>query len=95
MLHILACMAAGTIFGASLAIAIEAMPESQPSFQLSEYQERFRAADRNADGVLSREEAEAARMHRIVQYFERLDVDRDGKLDPAEFRRSLGRRVTT
>lgn len=92
----LTCMALGTLFGAGLAIATEPAPapRAAPSF-LGKFQDQLRAADRDGDGKLSKAEAEAARMERVVESFDRLDSDRDGRLAPAEIRRLVRSRITS
>lgn len=95
---ILLCMAAGTVLGAGLAIATEpaAVPDARPSpSYVAQYQERFRAADSDGDGMLSKREAELAGLDHIVDSFARLDSDGDGRLTPAEIRRLLGKRVSS
>jgi hypothetical protein len=46
-------------------------------------QERWQAADKDADGAISRDEAQAS-MPRMAERFEQLDVDRNGKIERAE-----------
>ena len=45
-------------------------------------QERFKAADTNGDGKLSREEAKA--LPRIAEHFDKIDADKDGFVTPQE-----------
>lgn len=47
------------------------------------FDQRFKAADKNGDGMLSREEA-AAGMPRIAEHFDEIDTNKDGKLTVAE-----------
>ena len=46
-------------------------------------QERWQAADQDADGAISRDEAQAS-MPRMAERFEQFDVDKDGKVERAE-----------
>ena len=46
-------------------------------------QERWQAADKDADGAISRDEAQAS-MPRMAERFEQLDVNEDGKIERAE-----------
>jgi hypothetical protein len=45
---------------------------------------RMKAADKNQDGKLSKEEAPGF----LKQHFERIDADKDGQLDPAELKKA-------
>ena len=92
---ILLCMALGTLFGAGLAIATEQVPVQASPSPLARYEEKLRAADQDGDGMLSRAEAQRARMHRIVEAFDRLDADANGLLSPAEIRLLLKRRISS
>ncbi|CAG9183605.1 EF-hand domain-containing protein [Cupriavidus respiraculi] len=47
------------------------------------FDERFKAADKDADGALSKQEAQAG-MPRLGERFDRLDANRDGKLTQQE-----------
>ncbi|HEY8607111.1 MAG TPA: hypothetical protein VIM12_08375 [Noviherbaspirillum sp.] len=93
---ILLCMAFGTLFGAGLAIATEqAVPAPRPSSHLARFQDQFRAADADGDGGLSKMEAERAKMGHVVESFDRLDGDRNGRLTPAELRALLRSRISS
>lgn len=46
--------------------------------------ERFKSADKDGDGALTKAEAEAGKMPKLVQQFDRLDVNKDGKIGPEE-----------
>jgi Ca2+-binding EF-hand superfamily protein len=48
-------------------------------------EERFKTADKNGDGSLSKEEATAG-MPRLAQRFDALDQNKDGQLSPDELR---------
>jgi Ca2+-binding EF-hand superfamily protein len=60
--------------------------ESRPRYQLSKFDQQFMAADKDGDGALSRQEAEKAGMRRVVENFDRIDVNHDGKVTRAELR---------
>ncbi len=94
MQFILACMALGTVFGAGLAIATEQTPEHKPPRYLAKFDQQFKAADKDGDGALSRAEAQDARMTRIVDNFDRLDVNKDGKVTREEIRALLRSRLS-
>jgi len=51
---------------------------------------RFKAADKDGDGALSRQEAEEAAREKVARMFERLDTNKDGKLTPEEMRAGRG-----
>lgn len=99
MQFILACMAVGTIFGAGLAIATEANTpppaDSKPLRYLAKFDERFKAADKDGDGALSRPEAESAQMDRVLTHFGKLDLNGDGKLTREEVRALLRSRLAS
>jgi hypothetical protein len=46
-------------------------------------QERWQAADQDADGAISRDEAQAS-MPRMAERFEQIDANNDGKVERAE-----------
>ncbi len=51
------------------------------------YMEAFSRADKNADGKLSKEEAE--NLPAIAQRFDQIDVDKDGSISQAEYLEAL------
>jgi Ca2+-binding EF-hand superfamily protein len=53
--------------------------------QKTAMQERLKAADANADGLIDREEAQAS-LPRLAKRFDALDANDDGKLSPEELR---------
>ena len=53
---------------------------------------RFKAADKDGDGALSLQEADAAAREKAAQMFERLDANKDGKLTQDEMRAGHGHR---
>ncbi|RJF97609.1 EF-hand domain-containing protein [Noviherbaspirillum saxi] len=99
MQHILACMVAGTVFGAGLAIATEPAPapvsESKPKRHLAKFDEQFKTADIDQDGALSKAEAQNANMDRVVSSFDRLDLNKDGKVTREEIRLLLRSRLSS
>ena len=65
-------------------------PDPQRAEQMREHfhqraQERFRQADKNGDGALSKAEAEAG-MPRLAKDFAAIDANKDGKITPEELR---------
>jgi EF hand len=48
--------------------------------------ERFKKADTNGDGKLSRAEAEAGGMKMVARNFDAIDTNKDGFVTPAEIR---------
>lgn len=54
-------------------------------------QERWQAADKDADGAISRDEAQAS-LPRMAERFEQIDVDRNGKIERAEMHQFRMRR---
>ena len=52
-------------------------------------EKRFKDADKNKDGGLSREEAKAGQFTNIEKYFDSMDTNKDGKVT-AEERRAWG-----
>ncbi len=59
-------------------------PVDQPAPERQDGVAEFRSADRNGDGYLSREEAQA-RFPVLGRAFDRVDADRDGRISPQEF----------
>jgi Ca2+-binding EF-hand superfamily protein len=62
---------------------MKAAAESRREEMKAAMAERFKAADKNGDGLLSKEEA-AASMPRLAQSFDRLDTNKDSQLSPEE-----------
>ncbi|MDG2525282.1 EF-hand domain-containing protein [Stenotrophomonas sp. HITSZ_GD] len=58
--------------------------------RLAQAAERFRAADTNHDGQISRAEADAS-LPRIAKRFDQLDADGNGQLSADEFREAMAR----
>jgi hypothetical protein len=101
MHYILACMVIGTVFGAGLAIATEqtptpaASPASGSQRHLAKFDEQFKAADMDNDGGLTKAEAQSAGMERIVNHFDRLDMNKNGKVTREEIRALLRSRLSS
>jgi len=66
-----------TTLAASVTITPAAYAQSYDE-QLAKLTERFKTADANGDGKLTKKEAEEGGMKRVAQYFGRLDSDGDG-----------------
>jgi Ca2+-binding EF-hand superfamily protein len=81
-----ACLAAD---GAATATPARAEPnawsKARRSARQAQAAERFRHADADGDGAISRAEAEA-HAPRLAQKFARIDTDRDGRLTQDELR---------
>jgi Ca2+-binding EF-hand superfamily protein len=90
-------MFAAALLGAGMAIAqssTETTPSGKPRF-FAKFEEQFKAADKDGDGALSRSEAEDAHMGRIVDNFDRLDTNKDGRLTREEIRNLIRSRVSS
>ena len=62
---------------AFVAVAVAQTPTSNQQKQIKDAEERFAAADKNADGKLTLEEAQAG-MPRIASNFKKIDANNDG-----------------
>ena len=62
-------------------------PASKMRLSSVQVQQAFRYIDRDANGSLSR--SEIAVYPRIEKHFDRIDVNRDGSVSPAEFESAL------
>jgi|SRR3569623_197361 len=56
------------------------------------FEQQFKAADKNGDGVLTKTEAEAANMPGLSKHFDQLDANHDGQLTKQELQASLAQR---
>ena len=73
----------GVGIGASAVFA--EVPADQPKGDRAvKMQERWKAADKNGDGKLSREEAAA--LPRIAKHFDEIDANKDGFITPEELK---------
>ena len=79
-----AALQTGTVY--AQAPAPGASPAT-PSADTVRYLEAFERADKNADGKLSKEEAE--NLPAIAQRFEQIDTDKDGAISKAEYLEAL------
>ena len=77
MKYVILLTALGLVSAASLAIAA---PEGKGGPMM----ERLRAADTNADGLISRDEAKA--LPRLLKDFDAIDTNHDGQLSADELR---------
>jgi Ca2+-binding EF-hand superfamily protein len=62
-------------------------PPTTASPDTARYMEAFERSDKNADGKLSKEEAES--LPAIAQRFEQIDTDKDGFISKAEYLEAL------
>ena len=78
---------------AGIAAAQAAAPAQAPSdAMLQKMQARWKAADKNGDGLIDKAEAEAG-LPRVVRHFDQLDVNHDGKLSADELRATAQSRM--
>lgn len=67
------------------ACAAEPLPPAHPDESLKqEWEQRFRAADRNHDRKLDRAEAKAGLPKVLYEHFDEIDTDHDGRITPEE-----------
>lgn len=83
VLFCLACIPA-------LSLAQQALPEN---FSQEIFERRFRAADKDGDGRLSRTEA-YAEFPRAPKFFDEIDASRDNHVTLIEFNQAMERRAT-
>ena len=97
MHYILLSMLVGALFGGSMAIAqsSNAPSENKKHRYIAKFDEQFKAADKDGDGALTKTEAESAQMARIVDNFDRLDANRDGKVTRGEVRALVRGRLSS
>jgi len=91
-------MLAGALLGTGLSIAqssIEETTDKKPAGYLTKFDEKFRNADKDGDGALTKTEAETAGMGRVVEHFDKLDADRDGKVTRNEIRALVRQRLSS
>ncbi len=50
------------------------------------FAEKFKAADKNGDGALTKAEAQSGNMPRLVNDFDKIDTNKDGKVTQEELR---------
>jgi Ca2+-binding EF-hand superfamily protein len=98
MKPILLCAMFGAVFGSGLAYTqsipatVQSSPPKQPRY-LAKFEERFKAADKDGDGALTKEEAKAAGLNRLVDHFDQVDANHDGKVTIDELRDALRSRA--
>lgn len=76
-------------------VAIAQSSEYKSPHYVAKFDARFKAADRNGDGALTRDEAQAAGMGRVVEQFDRIDGNHDGRVTEQEIRSFLISRVSS
>jgi hypothetical protein len=62
------------------------------NFSQANFEKRFRSADKDKNGMLSREEA-YAEFPRMPEFFDEIDTNRDNKITLLEVKKALKRRV--
>lgn len=70
----------------------KAMREKMHDKMRDKMQERWKAADKDGDGSLSKAEVDAAKMTHLSRDFDKLDKNKDGKLTPDEIRAMMPER---
>jgi Ca2+-binding EF-hand superfamily protein len=103
MFALIPFMLAGSLLGTGLAIAQSQVAQSQadvaqqrrPVGYLAKFDEQFKSADKDGDGALSKAEAENAGMDRVVANFDKLDIDKDGKVTRNEIRALVRQRLSS
>lgn len=84
MRHLLFCLAC---------LPAVSMAQTNPDgFSQEKFEKRFHAADKNGDGMLSREEAYAA-FPRAPQFFDEIDLNNDNHITLVEVSQARARRV--
>ncbi len=68
------------------------MDYKTPEQRQAAMKERLTNADTNKDGGLSKAEAQAGGMNRLVEHFDAIDTNKDGKITPEEMRTAWERR---
>ena len=94
MQYVLLSMFIGALLGGGMAVA---QSPGEPARQLhaaSRFSEQFKAADKDGDGALSLAEAQNANLLRVVDNFDRIDANKDGKVTRDEIRTLVRSRVS-
>ncbi|RZI43471.1 hypothetical protein EGT07_06740 [Herbaspirillum sp. HC18] len=98
MQYVLLSMLVGALFGGGMALA-QSPAEPQPTRKtprfIARFDDQFKAADKNGDNALTREEAQDAGLKSIVDNFDRIDANKDGKVTREEIRVLLRARVSS
>jgi len=80
-----AVLGAVLISFAALAAGPDAAPPAHPDEKLKqEWEQRFRAADKNHDRKLDRAEAKAGLPKVLYDHFDDIDLNHDGRITPEE-----------
>lgn len=97
MKFICICAAVGALLGSAAAYTQAAHGDATapPKRYLSKFDSQFNAADKDGDGALTREEAANAGMGRIVDNFDRIDTNHDGKVTRDEIRAMIRSRLSS
>ena len=82
----------GFISKEEMAAHHKAMHDQMHERMQDKMQERWKAADKDGDGALSKAEVDAAKMNRLSRDFDKLDKNKDGKLSPDEIRAMMPER---
>jgi Ca2+-binding EF-hand superfamily protein len=76
-----------SLFAACTSASWAADPSTKPEKpQRSEAAQRWKAADTDKDGAISKQEAEAAKMQGLANHFDKIDSNKDGKVTREEMR---------
>ncbi|KIF82937.1 hypothetical protein TSA66_22305 [Noviherbaspirillum autotrophicum] len=92
------CALIGALFGSGIAYT-QVVPsmEGQPirTKYLAKFDAQFSSADKDGDGALTKAEAQSGGMNHVVENFDRLDVNKDGKVTRDELRALIRSRVSS
>ncbi|MGE5622042.1 MAG: hypothetical protein ACM3WS_02660 [Bacillota bacterium] len=92
------CALLGALLGSGVAytqVLQSSAPQPVRSKYLAKFDAQFNAADKDGDGALTRPEAQAAGLTRIIENFDRLDADKDGKVTREELRSLVRNRISS
>ncbi len=82
-----AALQLGTVYAQTPAPGAKPSAGGAPSADTARYMEAFERADKNADGKLSKDEAD--NLPAIAQHFEQIDTDKDGFISKTEYLEAL------
>jgi Ca2+-binding EF-hand superfamily protein len=98
MRFIAICALLGALLGSGVAYT-QVVPANsgQPlrAKYLAKFEAQFSTADKDGDGALTKAEADAGGLGRIVENFDRIDTNKDGKVTREEIRAMLRSRVSS